>query len=364
MRFKNNTNMWGDIFLLALTSFFLGMILESNIKTPELTIILIEFCVLALVIVINQLRIRFDPSKRTKRIEKRISKQTHLHQKLKLFFEDYVPETRKSFPKKIYKYISLDKIDELEKEKLSYCYNPEEIEKLILTSKENKGNINKLYSLANNSLWFSKSNNPNLNDPFEGRGIFYDDSFYKFSDDQIQYWQQYAEYVRNNIYLCCFAKYSASPTMWANYSNNYRGYCLEFEIVNTNNLWEVYYGYGKNYPNSTIKDLENELWADQISKSEAYEYIEQLHVFWATFKFGDWQYENEIRAIFTKLEYEKNICYEDIGLKLIGIIVGHNCDEKHREFLAYIANKLSIPLKITKINITSKNYLDIVEYNK
>lgn len=250
---------------------------------------------------------------------------------------------KKLYPKTIYKYIYLDNITPSEQTKFHSYSQQSEIENCLYKASNFNNNEKKLFSLSQNTLWFSRSNNPCLNDPFEGKRIIYDDVVAPFNKTQIEYWQQYADEIRNRLFLCCFSKQKDSPAMWANYANNYKGYCLEFEIIDTQNLWEVDYSYGKNLPNFEIEGLQKDLWEDRITKNQAYEYIEKLHIHWATSKHGDWKYEREIRALFTNLTDEMNLAYEKIGIKLSGIIIGHNCASEHRKFLSYIAKKTVHP---------------------
>ena len=355
MHFENKNTEFFIILFFGSASFVAGMTLEDMLNLPEYAIMLIGLGLYILAYVIYRLRIRLNP---LRRIERKIHKLPYKHQQIEMFFDEYIPETRKAFPKTIYKYVYLSDINEAEKSALISLSKNFETNKWIRST----ANENKLYSLATNSLWFSRSNNPNLNDPFEGRRIIYDDDFIPLPKEEIEYWKQYAEDIRNKLFLCCFSKKLHSPTMWAHYANKYKGFCLEFEIVDPRNLWEVDYGYGKNLPNFEIDGLRKDLWEDRITREEAYQYLEKLHIHWASSKYGDWKYENEIRALFTDLDNESNISYEKIGIKLSAIIIGHNCDEEYRKFIACIADKLSIPIKTTALNTTSRNYLDIIDY--
>ncbi len=359
MHFKNKNTEFFIILFFGAVSFVAGMNLEDMLNLPEYAIMLIGIGLYILAYGIYRLRISLNP---LMRIERKIHKLPYKHQQIEMFFDEYIPETRKTFPKTIYKYVYLSDASEAERIALRSLSDQSKVDKWILNSSHRTSNENKLYSLATNSLWFSRSNNPDLNDPFEGRRIIYDDDFIPLPKDEIEYWKQYTEAVRNKLFLCCFSKYSDSPPMWAHYANNYKGFCLEFEIVDPHDLWEVDYGYGKNLPNFEIDGLRKDLWEDRITREEAFQCLEKLHIHWASSKHGDWKYENEIRALFTDLDNESNISYEKIGIKLSAIIIGHNCDEEYCKFLAYIADKLSIPIKTTALNTTSRNYLDIIDY--
>lgn len=359
MHFKNKNTEFFIILFFGAVSFVAGMTLEDMLNLPEYAIMLIGLGLCILAYGIHKLRIRLNP---LRRIEQKIHKLSYKHQQIEMFFDEYIPETRKTFPKTIYKYVYLSDASEAERIALRSLSDQVEVNKWILNSSHRTSNENKLYSLATNSLWFSRSNNPDLNDPFEGRRIIYDDDFIALPKEEIEYWKQYAEDIRNKLFLCCFSKKIHSPTMWAHYANNYKGFCLEFEIVDPHDLWEVDYGYGKNLPNFEIDGLKKDLWEDRITREEAFQCLEKLHIHWATSKHGDWEYENEIRALFTNLDCESNITYDKIGIKLSAIIIGHNCTKEHKDFLTCIANELAIPIKVTSLNTMSINYIDIIEY--
>ena len=249
MHFKNKNTEFFIILFFGAVSFVAGMNLEDMLNLPEYAIMLIGIGLYILVYGIYRLRIRLNP---LRRIERKIHKLPYKHQQIEMFFDEYIPETRKTFPKTIYKYVYLSDASEAERIALRSLSDQAEVDKWILNSSHRTSNENKLYSLATNSLWFSRSNNPDLNDPFEGRRIIYDDDFIPLPKDEIEYWKQYAEDIRNKLFLCCFSNKLHSPTMWAHYANKYKGFCLEFEIVDPRNLWEVDYGYGKNLPNFEI----------------------------------------------------------------------------------------------------------------
>ena len=359
MHFENkNENNWLIIWLM-IASFNSGLIVNDMIGLPENNILNIVIIIYIVIYLIHRLMIRFSL---LRRIEKKIKKQPYQHQKLKLFFEEYIPATKKKYPQKIYKYISLFELEECEYNVCNLYTSQLEYENYLLKVQKPTNNECKLLSLVTNSLWLSRCSNSNLNDPFEGRRIVYDIDYLHLNEEEINYWKEYAEEIRDNLFLCCFSKNPDSPPMWANYANNYRGYCLEFEIISPDCLWEVYYGYGKNSTHSIFDGLEKDLIELRIDRDEAYKYIKQLHIFWASSKHRDWEYENEIRALLVDLNNEMNVKYETIGIKLSAIIVGYNCAKEHREFLQYIADKLSIPLKTTVLNTTGITSIDINDY--
>ena len=360
MHFEREKNEFLRLSFFGAASFVAGMTLEDMLNLNKYIVTFIGIGVYILAYLIYRLIIELNP---LRKIERKIHKLPYKHQQLKTFFYEYIPETKKSYPKKIYKYVSLTTPTDEEKNTLATLFKSPNLKKWIKGSSNRTINENKLYSLATDSLWFTRSNSATLNDPFEGRRIAYDDALFPFETWQIEYLKQFAENIRNNLFICCLSKNNDSPPMWANYANNYNGYCLEFEILDAKNLCEVYYTYGKNPFNFEYKGLKDDLLEDRITRDEAYKYIEQLHIYWASSKHSDWNYEDEIRALFCNLDKDMNIAYEAIGIKLSAIIVGHNCSKEYQDFLVYMANRLSIPVKITTLNTTTNNYIDIIDYD-
>ena len=162
----------------------------------------------------------FDPLEKSKRKMKR---QKNVYEKLKIFQTEILPITQKQLPKTIYKFISL--------------------------SEENKiDNHNKLSSLENNQIWFSRIDK--LNDPFDGYSCCYlkdfiDPEKYENINEFIEAWNKYLNKLRQELYSTSFTKCINNFPMWAHYTNNFSGFCLEFEVVDSSKLFEVKYSVRK-----------------------------------------------------------------------------------------------------------------------
>ena len=286
MHFKNKNTEFFIILFFGAVSFVAGMNLEDMLNLPEYAIMLIGIGLYILAYGIYRLRIRLNP---LRRIERKIHKLPYKHQQIEMFFDEYIPETRKTFPKTIYKYVYLSDASEAERIALRSLSDQVEVDKWILNSSHRTSNENKLYSLATNSLWFSRSNNPDLNDPFEGRRIIYDDDFIPLPKDEIEYWKQYAEAVRNKLFLCCFSKDSDSPPMWAHYANNHKGFCVEYELLEINKQLQftpipIIYSNEKVFVGS--------LFPQSLEKSVTKMIVDGLST-----KSTEWSYEKEWRII-------------------------------------------------------------------
>lgn len=93
MNFKNHTNEILSMLFLILSSFLSGMTLEDKFNLPEYVVLIIGIGVYILSYIIYRLRISFNP---LRRIERKIRKLAYKHQQLKMFFDEYIPETKKT----------------------------------------------------------------------------------------------------------------------------------------------------------------------------------------------------------------------------------------------------------------------------
>ena len=113
MNFKGRDNQWKTFLLIMISSFLFGMIIEDQINFPTWGVLGIELGIYLILFVCNRLIIAFTP---LKKIERKIRKRPYQYQQLNIFFDEYIPETKKKYPQKIYKYIALDDISDPERE--------------------------------------------------------------------------------------------------------------------------------------------------------------------------------------------------------------------------------------------------------
>lgn len=114
-----------------------------------------------------------------------------------------------------------------------------------------------------------------LNDPFELAA--YDTSNQDFRKvHKIQ-----ADELAQKLGLICLSKTRRSPAMWAHYTDNHEGVCLQFEVT-FDHIFEVKYQTEKLFPDITLETFSDHVDLDNIRK------------IWGA-KSKDWSYEKEWR---------------------------------------------------------------------
>ncbi len=274
----------------------------------------------------------FDPLEKSKRKMKR---QKNVYEKLKIFQTEILPITQKQLPKTIYKFISL--------------------------SEENKiDNHNKLSSLENNQIWFSRIDK--LNDPFDGYSCCYlkdfiDPEKYENINEFIEAWNKYLNKLRQELYSTSFTKCINNFPMWAHYTNNFSGFCLEFEVVDSSKLFEVKYSVRKFDVASIIDQIITEYYFDLIQNEQFELILKIFHLYLCSIKSNQWSYEQEVRSVFYRPNCFANgqlMNIEDIGLKIKKIYVGCNASKENLEHLDSIAKKLGVSIISVKPDFTSE----------
>ena len=264
-----------------------------------------------------------------------MKRQKNVYEKLKIFQTEILPITQKQLPKTIYKFISL--------------------------SEENKiDNHNKLSSLENNQIWFSRIDK--LNDPFDGYSCCYlkdfiDPEKYENINEFIEAWNKYLNKLRQELYSTSFTKCINNFPMWAHYTNNFSGFCLEFEVVDSSKLFEVKYSVRKFDVASIIDQIITEYYFDLIQNEQFELILKIFHLYLCSIKSNQWSYEQEVRSVFYRPNCFANgqlMNIEDIGLKIKKIYVGCNASKENLEHLDSIAKKLGVSIISVKPDFTSE----------
>lgn len=257
-------------------------------------------------------------------------------------------KSRKTIPKKIYKFCSLS------------------------TDKQEKLNFDKLKSLRNNQVWIAGCDS--LNDPFEGITFsFPDDEQFQqalnkeSADGKKSLWQVKAllEAQNKKYAQASFSKSYDNTLMWGYYANGCRGYCVEYEVQDSEYLFPAQYLdkrividwvdaprkkrklYDKN-----LRDLQ-----EALDKATEHEFIQYV-LYFQSFKSKQWAWEQEIRAIdygmFGDNFKGMNCDIKIFGLKASKLIIGYRCVYKNE--LIEIAKKLKVPYTIMKPSYADEDY--------
>jgi hypothetical protein len=179
-----------------------------------------------------------------------------------------------------------------------------------------------LDSLSKGYLFFS--NPRNFNDPFDCL-TNREEIILKGGKDIIKH--------RDNIGVCCFSLTNRSPLMWGHYTNNYNGFCLKFK---NDSLFTSRYipikthvSYLKNYQpaNQNLRNAISKLKATNINDGAKDNIHKILKMFFEySWKYYDWKYEKEFRAIsWTTNEFKRKFEYNKDDVK--SIYIGHKMKE-------------------------------------
>lgn len=213
----------------------------------------------------------------------------------------------------------------------------------------------KFLSLEQNSLWIS--NIKAFNDPFEFKGIILDKRKFKeygYSDEVIQKYSNSIDFSEE-YGVCCLSNTTTSCLpMWAYYANAHQGFCIEYEILNKDHIFEVLYEERRIKIFNSFCELAselNKLASNNSSFDEKKANSSGLMLFTKMLiKSNNWSHEKEFRIIYPLNNNSgENISIDLLGLKVIKIIGGYNCSIEN-------INKLN---KISK-RITGSNAYKIV----
>ena len=157
----------------------------------------------------------------------------------------------------------------------------------------------------------------NLNDPFE-------QAAYDISNRDIRkvHKQQVDKFAQKQG-LICLSKTRHSPAMWAHYTDNHEGACLEIEVT-FNHIFKVKYQSNKLFPGLTPRTFSDHVNRDNIKK------------IWGT-KSENWSYEkewrmhvpldNEVVIKKDKLHFMPFQEIEDNTFMLKRVFVGYRCSK-------------------------------------
>lgn len=236
---------------------------------------------------------------------------------------------KRSIPARVYKFVPLFE---------------EDVENQEIQKHAKYENDKRFTTLENEMLWFSAADK--LNDPFEYQCVYLDeDNLTK------QYPQNYVEAIRAEQVLykrialvsLSAASYNSLP-MWAYYTNNYHGFCIEYKVVSKKRLCKVDYECER-IPESEIQRRMFTTLEEMIQNGQdiSVDFREQVTVQKLFLKHKSWKHEKEFRAV----EYMKsakngiNVSIKSIGLTTNHLIVGNRCEPQHIERLKEISSKLN-----------------------
>lgn len=259
--------------------------------------------------------------KKIKRAMKKAKKRKDSIAIYEVFCNECLEEVRKTIPRYIYKYYSLDNNSKLNEQKLS--------------------------SLRNNSIWSSQLSG--FNDPFEGQYLYLSQKDFKEIGIPIEakkLWDDVIGEIKRRITSICFTQNPDDMPMWAHYSNNHKGFCVKYEVKDVRHLYPVLYIEKRQKADVFFFDLFYELWLEEQNNSKITTIV-KYYLFLCSFKHKSWESEKEIRALFLNFSKEihsggKSYPCKTIGIEAKKIYIGARCDDSIEKELEKIAKELDI----------------------
>lgn len=253
-------------------------------------------------------------------------------------FEEVFDYIGKYIPKRLYKYYSL--FDEDSNEAI-------------------KRNERKFKTLSENKIWLSDFKM--FNDPFEAKNFYTDIQKlkqYGYDDKDLETVKFTQDLIESTYKVASLSTHlNDCMPMWAHYANNYKGYCVEYEVLNTRAIFPVFYENTRNAStiipkilngllkcgNNPTQEMQNEVLKDGIVLMLSY-----------CIKHKSWEYEDEFRVLIPEIDNLKTC--EELGLKPVKIYTGLNTAETHINRLQEISQNIGLG-DVVRCSISDNEYL-------
>lgn len=253
----------------------------------------------------------------------------------KMVDTELLPEARRKMPEKIYKYYSLG--DTPDKNEL------------------------KMLTVLDNKIWASTYSC--FNDPFECQYMFLrkeDLIEMGLPEESHKVWNDMMENLRGRITTICFTQNPNNMPMWAHYANEHHGFCVEYKIQNTQNLYPVIYANNRLKTRMFFIDLIYAFFNPEVSTEERVTLLKHF-ITLSAFKDKSWESENEIRAIFMNTKEElpsgskgKLFSCTEIGVVPQKIYIGVKCSIENEKKLIGLAKELNIAYEKCEMSIAEE----------
>ena len=250
---------------------------------------------------------------------------------------------------------------------------PDKLTKFVSLSDDINMNEKKLKTLSEEKIWVSSVSE--LNDPYEFNCLYINKQKFIENDYDpklIEHFENMLNDMKKEYGIVSLTANSFnSLPMWAYYANNYQGYCIEYEVIRNDAIFQVQYE-PERIPIASIisyflNDFINMRKQGKLTDPsvEKYVYFLEIQLF---LKHESWKHENEYRIIYPLTDniYDvtgavngKLISISDVGLKTKRIIVGYNCKKENINKLNNISKKLNC--EIVQIKTSKEKYILLEE---
>lgn len=207
-----------------------------------------------------------------------------------------------------------------------------------------KNDGKKFKSLKQEQIWISHVSK--LNDPYEFKGLIIDEEKFKnagYSQEHINLYKTIFE--MEDIGVTCLSGNDIDYLpMWAYYTNNYRGFCIEYEVLNKEIIHEVCYESKRiavaSLLTQYVASAEEAMKTGKMRSDEA-DRIGKVLLYNLYIKAKAWEHEKEFRIPYpVNDKIGKNVNIRDTGLKTNRIIAGINCIPEDIQRLNDISNQI------------------------
>lgn len=223
---------------------------------------------------------------------------------------------------------------------------PDKLIKFYWLDDDDDKNIKKFNTLERDEIWFSSKDA--LNDPYEFSGLILDVEKLNemgFEEEDIESFQEVLNF--DDYGITCLSSNSIDfLPMWAYYTNNHKGFCVEYSVINKDCVHQVSYEHEKIKVVRLILDvvrggldcLHNHRKPDSKLMT-----LMKFIIYNMFMKHESWSHEKEFRIVY-QLNGKNgvNVPVGHLGLKTNRIICGINCSDKNCEKLNEISKNLGL----------------------
>lgn len=242
---------------------------------------------------------------------------------------------------------------------------PSKLIKFIwLDGKGTESDEKKLTSLSKEEIWFSHISQ--LNDPYEFKGMVLDKNKFRDAGYPEELILEYEKEFSFNEWgvTCLSGKEIDYLPMWAYYTNNHQGYCVEYDVIKKDCIHKVLYE-PKRIPVASLiveyaKAIKRALAMGKTSTEET-RFLGQVFMQILFIKSKHWEHEHEYRIAYPiDNNVGKCVPISSLGLRTSKIIAGINCAEDIVDRLNDIAKSIGCGMAY-KAGISETEYTLVKE---
>ena len=232
-----------------------------------------------------------------------------------------------------------------------------------LSDNDSDGDICKFDTLERNCVWLSSVER--LNDPYEFRCMYIDEEALKeqkYPVRVINAYKKIFEKLRQEVCLTSFTQNDQFfLPMWAYYSNNHSGFCVEYDVLNPKNIYKISYEPKRIGLARLVAENFNDFIAERKGKDVDDNLNFSSTVFMHQFfmKHESWSHERQYRIVYPVGEKVDKGCYistRDIGIAPKKIYAGYNCTKRNIGILNSISNSLGCG-NVIKLRLSDNDFI-------